>query len=529
MPLFAAALPDQKTLKAFLERRHPEYAVNLAHWNFLEATYTGGRDWFADNVFRYIKEGDKEFKDRLLRAYRFNHTKEVVDQLNKYIFKGEITRNRDDAPKEVQDFWKNCTLSGLSINQYMTLLGQRSSTLGRIWVFVDSNKKAEVITKADEKAAGARVYTYYVKPQDLLDVGFDEHGEKLWVLVRETTRDDKDPLLATGATGERYRLWTRDAWHLFAVEEVGRKKVVVLIDEAVHGLGEVPCFPLDHMVGENRYTSPALIADIAYLDRAVANYCSNLDAIIQDQTFSQLAMPAQGILPGEDKYDKLLEAGTKRMFVYDGEGGAVPFYLSPDVKQAAIIVQVINKIIAEVYHSVGMAGERTKQDNAVGIDNASGVAKAYDFERVNSLLVSKAEALDSAENRLIRLICKWHGIPEPERDLVKYPKDFDTRGLYDEFDIATRLSLIEAPDELRRHQMEDVIDKLFPALAGDLRARMVAELASWPPQIDAALGMTSATADGGTKGAPTKQERPPKPDAQNAFQQNQQGQVTKSA
>jgi RNA polymerase sigma factor (sigma-70 family) len=97
-------------------------------------------------------------------------------------------------------------------------------------------------------------------------------------------------------------------------------------------------------------------------------------------------MPAQGVNAGDEAYDKILELGTKRIFIYDGEGGTQPFYLSPDVKQAELILKVVNKIIAEIYHSVGLAGERTKDDNAQGIDNSSGVAKAYDFERVNSLL-----------------------------------------------------------------------------------------------------------------------------------------------
>src|SRR5262249_7745025 len=155
-----------------------------------------------------------------------------------------------------------------------------------------------------------------------------------------------------------------------------------------HELGEVPAIPLPHTVGEHLYSAPALINDIAYLDRAIANYLSNLDAIIQDQTFSQLAMPAQAMLPGEDAYEKLLEMGTKRMFVFDGEGGAVPMFLSPDPKQAGVILAVIDKIINEIYHTIGMSGERTKQDNAVGTDNSSGVAKAYDFERMNSLLAA---------------------------------------------------------------------------------------------------------------------------------------------
>jgi hypothetical protein len=154
------------------------------------------------------------------------------------------------------------------------------------------------------------------------------------------------------------------------------------------------------------YSSPALINDIAYLDRAIANYLSNLDAIIQDQTFSQLAMPAQGALPGDDKYDQLIDMGTKRIFTLRrGRRRQARIYLARS-EAGAVIIEVINKIINEIYHSVGMAGERTKQDNSVGIDNSSGVAKAYDFDRLNSLSDDEVAVAENAENKLIALVCQ---------------------------------------------------------------------------------------------------------------------------
>jgi len=58
---------EQKRLRKFVERRHPKYKQQLPHWNFMQATYEGGREWFETNVFRYIKEGDKEYGDRLKR------------------------------------------------------------------------------------------------------------------------------------------------------------------------------------------------------------------------------------------------------------------------------------------------------------------------------------------------------------------------------------------------------------------------------------------------------------------------------
>jgi hypothetical protein len=488
------AISQQKKLEQFVARRHPLYEETEAHWDFLESTYEGGRAWFAENLHKYIKEGEQEFKERLRRAYRFNHTREVVDLLDKYVFKIDIKRN-DDAPDCIKSFWKRATLNDSPIDDYMKRVSNRTSTFGRVWIVVDSTKTAEVQTKADEKAADARVYSYIVKPQHALDMSYDDNQKLNWILIYETARDDADPMSSSGKLIDRYRLWTRQFSQLFTVDVDAKGKKTILVDEPVqHGLGVVPVFAADNVISDSPYVSPALIADVAYLDRAVANYLSNVDAIIQDQTFSQLVIPAQALTAGDEgNFDKLVEMGTKRIFSYDASGGGKPEFISPDVKQAALVLQVIAKIINEIYHSIGLAGERTKEDNSQGIDNSSGVAKAYDFERVNSLLAAKADALEQVERKLCELVSLYNGEPidtAPDatvtetRQMVAYPKNFDVRGLYDEFDIAARLALIDAPDAVRRQQMDSVIDKLFPMVSEAIIKQMKSELKAWPP-VDA--------------------------------------------
>lgn len=480
---------DQKTLKKFLDRRHPLYAGMADHWQFLSATYEGGRAWFKPNIFRYIKEGEKEYGDRVKRAYRFNHTREVVDLVNKYLFKIEVARNEDNLPDAITAFWKEASLQCQPIKEYMRSVSTEVAKLGRVWLVVDTNKDKLDTTVAEDKEDGVRIYSYMVLPQNALDMGYDDMGELTWILFYECTRDDTDPILASGKLNDQFRLWTRDSSQVFRIERAGNRVTVVPEAERLHNLGFVPVINADNVISDEKYTSPSMIADVAYLDRACANYLSNLDAIIQDQTFSQLAMPSQGLTPETDPYKQLLEMGTKRIFIYDGgEGGNQPFFLSPDVKQAQLILQVINKIINEIYHSVGLAGERTKEDNSMGIDNSSGVAKAYDFERVNSLLAAKADSLERIENRLCEMVASYAGVEEDldklDKPAVLYPDDFDVRGLYDEFEIAARLALIEAPDTVRREQMSKVVDKLFPQLKKDLKDSMLAELKTWPPKLD---------------------------------------------
>jgi hypothetical protein len=480
-----AEVDRQKQLKAFVDRRHPVFEQMLPHWQFLEATYEGGREWFDDNIFQYVKEGDEEFTKRLERAYRFNHTREVVDLLDKYLFKMEIARSTE-VPQSVKRFWKSATLDGGSIDEFMKRVSNRSSVYGRAWIIVDSTNKGGSRTVAEEQEKGAGAYAYIIPPQHMLDMSYDELGQLNWVVVYETKRDDQDPIESSGEIQVRFRLWTREFSQLFQVEGEGEKAKIIENEKIDHGLGIVPAIRADNVITDDLYTAPALIADVAYLDRAVANYLSNMDAIIQDQTFSQLVMPAQGIEPGTDGYTKLVEMGTKRIFTYNAEHGGKPEFISPDVMQAELILKVVNKIINEIYHSIGLAGERTKEDNALGIDNSSGVAKAYDFERVNSLLASKADSLQLIENRVAHIVAMWHG-EEKKMDSVEkpvlYPRDFDVRGLYDEFEIATRLSLIQAPDEVRRTQMDALISKLFPQMVKALKTKIQKELKTWPPKL----------------------------------------------
>lgn len=387
----------------------------------------------------------------------------------------------------------------------MNITSALSSIFGRVWIVVDTNSPGGTTSIAEAKKLDTRVYCYSVTPMDVLDVSFDDDGEMNWVKIKEAIRDDSNPFEYSGEITEKVRIWTRNDWYLFKVNGSGSSKKYELEDQGEHGLGIVPVTYLDHSETENPYTSTPLIADIAYLDRAVANYLSNLDAIIQDQTFSQLVIPAEAVAFSDADEDqlgnKLLEFGTKRIFLYNGDAQNMPDFISPDPSQAGVILNMVNKIIGEIYHSVGMAGERTKQDNATGIDNSSGVAKAYDFERMNAMLASKAQSLEFCENRIVRLVKAWNGdtanIDDVE-EYVQYSRDFDVRNLSNEFDIANNLAIIDGPKELRKLQMKGVLDKLYPQLSEKLKEQISKDIDDeWlnepDPQEIAGLGFAKPT------------------------------------
>jgi hypothetical protein len=491
---------SEAIVKALL-RRHPEYEQRKLHWEFLRACYEGGREWFDCHLFQYWKEGDDEFKARKNRAYRFNHSREVVDLVNKYLFRAPIARGNENVGVPVTQFWRRATKQGQDISYLMRQVSKTGSTSGRAYVVVDTTRRVEgVVSVRDAVAAGLRAYAYVLDPVDALDMSFDDNGELNWIVFRETARDDADFVSSTGEMQIRYRLWTRMGWRLWEMADVTKmspvppeavtvgesKYVIDELDFGAHNLGVVPVVIYDNVEHDSQYYAPALINDIAYQDRAVANYLSNLDAIIQDQTFSQLAIPAQALMPGEEDAarERMLEMGTKRVFLWNAEAGVAPMFLSPDPKQAQIIITAIKQIINEIYHSVGLAGERTKSDNSMGIDNSSGVAKAFDFDRINALLTTKASGLQTVEQQIVALVMLWNSQSLDEgadrTTWVKYPTTFDVRGLIDELDMAQRLALISAPATVRRSQMRQLIEKLLPVLPAADRAAIETELKDFP-------------------------------------------------
>jgi hypothetical protein len=523
---------SSEQLLKLVDRRHPEYQDTLEHWDFLESCYRGGREWISKNIFTYHKEGKKEFKKRKERAYRFPHSKEVISLVNKYVFKGTIER-RDELPDHLKAFWGAATLMKRPISDLMDSISTWTSTFGRIWIVVDNNVPDGVRSVADQKQAGGRCYAYHIKPQQAYDFAYDADGELEWFLNGFFARDDQDPLNSTGSTEEQFRLWTKGLTAVIKVTGKGRDRKATVVPEDIteHNLGVVPVFPADHLSTEDLYKAAGLIEDVAYMDRAVANYLSNLDVIIQDQTFSQLAIPYQGLLPSEgsddddpesEELNHIQQMGTRRVFAYNAEGGTAPNFISPDVKQAGMIVSTVTKIVGEIYHSIGMAGERTKEDNAAGIDNSSGVAKAYDFEKLNAMLAAKARALQNVEKNLVRLVNAWNSslkeLQETE-DYVTYPQTFDVRNLADEMDNAQRLAVMNAPKKLRQAQMKRLAKKMFPQASEEELNAIVDDIEKeWLKEVELDLM-------GGPNGGPPALGKGRVPGKKNSQGENNKGSV----
>lgn len=458
---------------AITARRHPEYSGMINVWDFFLQSYIGGEDYIRANLFKYFKEGVEEFAARIARSYRENHSRRVVDLINSYLFK-EMPQRDYESPI-LEKFIKNADGKGNSLTHFMKSSSQFSAALGRIYIVIDKKSTPEderTGTQADNLKVTP--YCYIVYPQDMLDIAIDDFGNVKWALVREKARDGDDNFYTASETlKERYRLWEKGKWTLF--NEDGEQ-----IDSGSTDIDVVPIVVLDN---EERsvYSGQSLIADIAYLDRAIFNNWSRLDTIVCDQTFSQLIFPIEGLLTevagDEELREQFMTLATNRVLLYSVQAGNPPAFISPDASQAQFILDMIQVQVKQLYASLGLQGEI-----ATEAKRETGVAKAYDFDKLNKLLANKADNLEAAEERIFKIVKKWMGGISIEV-IISYPDEFDTKSLVDELNITERVALLEIYNRLNRELGKNIAQKALPHAKKTIIEEINKEIDTLPDRI----------------------------------------------
>ncbi len=456
--------------KCWLDTVHPAYAAAAPHWAFCRQSYEGGPAYFETNLFKFRLEDPGDFVERKKRANRYNFSGQVVDIFNDHLFKVQPTRKVDAARPGVQRFWKRATKGkgANGIEVFIREVSKWKSAEGRLYAVIDvpSDGGVPPTTEADRLSRGLEPYAYYVHPDDMLDIAFDEDGKILWAKVRERYRDDADPKAASDSYEERYRLWERGKWSLWRKKKDDQTGTVEaeLIEEGEIPFDEVPIVIVEHQDGDD-YTSPGLIDDVVYIDRDIFNLGSELNETISQQTFGQLIMPSDA-LPSkltEDQLAKYLAVGKRRVLVYYADAKHPPQYISPDASQGGLILSTIDKRIGWLYDAVNLGSEVGREKTTA----ASGVSKAYDFATLEGGLVTSATELESAEMEMARFVDLWTGgTGELPEGLVAYPRTFDVVSLNQALTEAMSLQVVleeaspTAMAELRKQLAAKGLDKL---------------------------------------------------------------------
>lgn len=443
------------------------FSQDLTNISLCREAYVGGTAFITKaNLFTHTREKSDDYIARISRAYYLNYTAPIVDTYSFFLFKSSISRKYDEASLVISSFLKNCDNKGTSLDEFMKTVTVSLLQAGREFIVVDM-PAISTATKADELINNKRPYIYSIKTENVLDFCKDDDGF-VWIKYTEV-RDKKNVSWDYEGNGRvAYTIiWERGKYTSYDEEGEVAEQIVTEIDF-------IPIIEIKFGDGDS------LIKDIARINRALFNWCSLLDEILYQQTFSQL------IIPGSDS-EKLAEKkiGTAWAWTFDKDSKHAPSFISPDVAQAGALETRISNSIAEIYRIANLDWANSS------MGAKSGIAKAYDFMNVNKTLSTVAFGLQEGEKKIFKLIAKYYGIDIDVNDTkvsnnldiyIQYPTEFSYSAVQEKLSRLYEALNTSFSTKFLKLVSQDIVDTMFPMLNSEVKMEISEEIEAFYSQ-----------------------------------------------
>lgn len=442
-------------------------------------SYRGGY-WYlqGDYLETHALEWKEDFENRKRRAYYLNNCKTVVHAYTNLIFRETIVRT---TSSEITPFINNADKCGTSLEKIMKKVSNWSSIYGKCYVFVDMPKtNGQVLTLQDVVNLEIFPYVKVLSPLDIINWQKNDYGEFEWVLIRtEKWVGEYDKELIV-----EYRRIGKDSFILYDTE--GN-----VVEELENPLGVVPIVEVFHDEGKEGLS---LIEDIAYINRTIYNWTSNIDEMIERQTFSQLVYPDDGSLidnapQGVEEED--LQAiiakrlGTAHVLTFPANSGQPPHFISPDTRQLSVIWDLVKAHIREIYREAGLVG--TSEDLYGSVFRSGRMAQVQHLN-ISSFLKAKADNLEEAENKILKLYCKWMDKEWRDEYASVYPKKFNIFAIYDFIRITFDVVSAGFSKKLNKILLQDLAKQLLLNHPDEVKEEVRQEIEQGDGTINVRLG-----------------------------------------
>jgi hypothetical protein len=398
-------MPDYNIIRT---RRNPLLIEKEEVWKLINYSYIGGEQYRNnDYLHKYPKESEDSYKERKKRAIYFNQIAPLINILVGFIYRTKPKRSNIES---VSYIIEKATKTK-SLDEFMELVAKYSA-LFTIGILVDSPKfdSEQIKTEKQRKEENLNPYCVMYKPFQIRDFALDENKELLWLLLDNTYYDNTDPF-DVGKNKTVYRLWTRETYQDFFIEEMVSSSTtssgttigtVIPSEEISHGLGVIPFRFVNRFVNwrddDEDFIQETIFEDAALISQSIYNNVSYMDEMIASGSFKVLMYPT----PDGEIPDSMIQKGIGSLSVIPYQGD----YNSPEFKGATLsdvqpFLVAIEFYLAELLKQVGFDTDETKEYVK------SGVAKKIDFEKVETILQDGSLALEELENWIFQTAAKW--------------------------------------------------------------------------------------------------------------------------
>jgi len=453
------AILDMATESYYLTRRNKILTARDTDMERNLLVLDGGRPYIEARLCRAPHEDSISWSGdaalgiypRKDRAFMINRAARIANTLNQYVFGQEIARAGIS-----EDFEKNATKTGLSINQAM----ERASlflTAGRwCWIGVDraappkdETGTPRAQTAAEKAARNDRPYITIWNPRDVVDWAFDlETGALLWLMTEvvseNSTSWESEPIESTIRT-----VWTPTEAIAITIKDGKEESRQVL----PHSAGRVPFFLLGEISDGAWWFDNIEQIQAACLNLESANHENNINA-----GYPQLVLPA-GVVEEIASKMKISAAGAMDLVrglnfaVVEGtEDNGITRYIMPDAGSMQTLPENLKRLGAEMYNAVGLGMQQETRQVA------SAEAKAWDHLDISVMLSQRAQRLEEAETWVVdtaqRLDATFQEY-EPQ-----YPRDFDISEFETTIKTITEMQLLGGPQSFKNELLLQAVELL---------------------------------------------------------------------
>lgn len=403
----------------------------------LKEAYSGTGGFLNGNrLMQHFRESNEKYEQRKIAAYYLNYLKPCVDAHVTPIFKTLAIRDyKGTGATAWEVFLNDVDFTGTHIKDLMKRAAREAKLNGAAFIVMDmpvDGADGDNTVYSISRDRSKLPYAFIVSPLQVDEIALDKYGRINKFIYREPDIHNESK--------QAVRTLTREGWMLADSQgetsgkwNIGMVPVVALFAKEHDNFDPLP---------------PSDFLSIAKTNLAIYNMSSWLSDILINQTFSVLVYPSM------DQDD--LTIGTSNALAYPTEANHEPKFIAPASDPANVLAANIERLQQECYRMADVV-------NVTGVRvQASGTAKAWDYQQTNQILADFADMVEAAEKRLAGLFKRWVGVDFEY--VCNYPNDYSIADVETELSNAEIAKGLAFGDDFNIEVFKKVLTSYLPEL-----------------------------------------------------------------
>lgn len=491
----------------WFQQSHPVVERFHEEWQFYLDSYEGGKTYReGGHLFRYERESESRYNERVARAHYANYTSTVVDIPLGHLFKREIVRKSqpvsvNDTNTQLSDEYQRFIVDvdglGTPMDEFVRQAMTQAMIFGWAPVFIDMPRvKRRIRNLADQKKAGLHPYLTLVNPLNVIN--WSSRGSFFPTRRTGGARSDQiatgpgifaghlGPLSGLGsfgtyggyssnydATGNEnpYDITPSTPFYKpdwFTYEEVSEDEERPFADRKrrppryrtwtkdwwfIHNEdGELIDWDRNIMGDElpmiifySKQSQRYPIIGVSWVaDISYLNKAIfNYDSLVDEQ-IHEVVFPLLAQPEDQTFEEDVREIDVTMLWTFPSNARHPPQWMAPPAEPIDVIERKRAAVVREIFRIAKLSSVITTEKRVA----ESGLKSAFDFEETNQAIADLAAQAEHSEFEVARL---WHKLMAPTADpqqvTVRYPRKFDILSISDEINQALTATVLKFPHE----------------------------------------------------------------------------------